>query len=96
VKNSQARVWCFIGDAAAEEGHFYEAVKFVDSADLPCTFIVEDNNRSCDTNKAQRSSSKWIIDSKHVLIYEYQAAYPHCQIKTDKKITFKHTEPPRR
>jgi TPP-dependent pyruvate/acetoin dehydrogenase alpha subunit len=92
-KQSPAKVWCFLGDGAAEQGHFYEAVKLVESMDLPCYFVVEDNDRSCDSSKEQRNSKKWIIQSEHVLIYAYKAVYPHCQIKTDRKITFKPIRP---
>jgi TPP-dependent pyruvate/acetoin dehydrogenase alpha subunit len=94
MKQSPAKVWCFLGDGAAEQGHFYEAVKLVESMDLPCTFVVEDNDRSCDSTKEQRNSKQWIIQAKHVLVYSYVAAYPHCQIKTNRKITFKQVAPP--
>lgn len=48
------KVWCFLGDGAEEEGHFYEAALFVEAHDLPCTFIIEDNNRQVDTDKFAR------------------------------------------
>lgn len=61
-KKSKNKVWCFIGDGAEDEGHFYEAVRYVDGWDLPCTFIIEDNNRSVGTPKSERygkSEIKW-------------------------------------
>ena len=48
-EGSSSRVWCFLGDGAEEQGHFYEAVMMVQGHDLPCTFIIEDNKRSVDS-----------------------------------------------
>jgi len=53
-KNLETRVWCFIGDGAEDEGHFYEAVRYVDGHNLPCTFVIEDNDRSVETPKLLR------------------------------------------
>jgi TPP-dependent pyruvate/acetoin dehydrogenase alpha subunit len=47
-------VYCFLGDGAEEQGHFYEAALFVEANDLPCIFIIEDNNRQVDTDKFTR------------------------------------------
>ena len=33
-KNSKNKVWCFVGDGAEDEGHFYEAVRYVDGHNL--------------------------------------------------------------
>lgn len=72
------RVWCFIGDGAEEEGHFYEAVRYVDGHELPCTFIIEDNNRSVETPKSSRYNDKRdIVWPSCVKRYYYEATYPH-------------------
>jgi TPP-dependent pyruvate/acetoin dehydrogenase alpha subunit len=80
-RNSFNKVWCFIGDGAEEEGHFYEAVRLAHGWNLPCTFVIEDNNRSVDTTKEQRRGSfeQWIWPKniKQLYIYEYKPTYPH-------------------
>jgi len=77
LKENDQKVWCFIGDGAEDEGHFYEAVKFVESNDLPCTFIIEDNDRSVDSSKKDRGSSFVIDWPKCVIRYKYSPVYPH-------------------
>lgn len=76
-KNSNNKVWCFVGDAAEDEGHFYEAVRYVDGHDLPCTFIIEDNDRSVETPKKERYGKSNINWPKCVKKYFYTATYPH-------------------
>jgi TPP-dependent pyruvate/acetoin dehydrogenase alpha subunit len=73
------RVWCFIGDGAEDEGHFYEAVRYVDGWDLPCTFVIEDNNLSVDTPKRERYGKNKMKWGKCVIRYEYVRKYPHVQ-----------------
>jgi len=69
-------VWCFLGDGAEDEGHFYEAVRFVQGHNLPCTFVIEDNDRSVDTTKAARKSVP-IPWPDCVRRYHYTPTYPH-------------------
>lgn len=73
-------VYCFLGDGAEDNGHLYEAAMLVESRDLPCTFIIEDNDRSVDTAKAQRRGrlpvDPW-ADFGCVRRIEYKAAWPH-------------------
>lgn len=76
-KGSDKHVWCFIGDGAEDEGHFYESVRYVDGWNLPCTFIIEDNNRSVETPKNFRYNCSEIIWPKCVVRYYYNATYPH-------------------
>lgn len=76
-KNSNQHVWCFIGDGAEEEGHFYEAVRYVDGWNLPCTFIIEDNNRSVATPKIDRYNKSEINWPGCVKRYHYNPTYPH-------------------
>jgi pyruvate dehydrogenase E1 component alpha subunit len=76
-KGSQQQVWCFIGDGAEDEGHFYEAVRYVDGHNLPCTFIIEDNNRSVETPKSERYGKSEMQWPKCVIRYYYTPTYPH-------------------
>lgn len=85
-KNSSKKVWCFIGDGAEEEGHFYEAVRYVDGWDLPCKFILEDNDRSEATNKEQRRGKSEMIWPSCVFKYTYTSTYPHAGTGTGKII----------
>jgi len=86
---SSQRVWCFVGDGAEDEGHFYEAVRFVDGHDLPCIFVIEDNNRSVDTAKADRYGTSEMAWPKCVIRYHYTPTYPHAGSGCNFKITFK-------
>jgi len=76
-KEDKRKVWCFVGDAAEDEGHFYEAVRYVDGHSLPCIFIIEDNNRSVETSKKERygcSNMQW---PPCVRRYDYLPTTPH-------------------
>ena len=84
---SSNRVWCFLGDGAEDEGHFYEAVNYVDGKDLPCTFIIEDNDRSVDTSKAQRGRGR-IQWPDCVRRYHYTPTYPHGGAGCKTMVTF--------
>ncbi len=76
-KGSENKVWCFVGDGAEDEGHFYEAVRYVDGWGLPCTFIIEDNNRSVETPKTERYGKSEINWPGCVRRYDYTSTYPH-------------------
>ncbi len=84
-------VWCFVGDGGEEQGHFYEAAMFVEANDLPCTFIIEDNNRSVDTPRdARRGSAKGLEHLfRCVQRYHYTPTYPHAGSGCTFKIEFK-------
>ena len=84
------RVWCFIGDGGEEEGHFYEAAMFVEANDLPCTFIIEDNNRSVDTSREHRRGEAKGLEHlfKCVRRYQYTPTYPHAGSGCSFKIEF--------
>lgn len=43
------RVWCFVGDMAAETGMFLECTKYAGRHQLPITFVIEDNGLSTNT-----------------------------------------------
>ena len=76
-KKSKGYVWCFVGDGAEDEGHFYEAVRYVDGHDLPCTFIIEDNDRAVKTPKIERYGSSEMVWPFCVRRYNYIPTYPH-------------------
>lgn len=86
-QGSNRKVWCFVGDGAEDEGHFYEAVRYVDGHNLPCTFVIEDNNRSVETPKSERygtSKINWPICVKR---YSYNPTFPH--VGSGKTVNFK-------
>lgn len=88
LKKSNQKVWCFIGDGAEDEGHFYEAVRFVDSNELPCFFIIEDNDRSVSSSKEDRMNTNVIQWPSCVIRYEYKSSFPHCGTGTKNRIIF--------
>lgn len=84
------KVVCFVGDGAEEEGHFFEAVHFATGHDLPITFIIEDNDRQVDTNKAARSRLAVLLDAfPCVRRYHYTPTYPHAGSGCKFQINFK-------
>lgn len=87
-QGSSARVWCFIGDGAEDEGHFYEAVRYVDGHDLACTFIIEDNDRSVETPKSERHGRKTLAWPPCVRRYSFTPTYPHVGTGTGNIIEF--------
>lgn len=88
---SPNRVWCFLGDGAEEQGHFYEAVLYVTGHDLPVEFIIEDNNIQVDTSKeVRRGMTQGLLDSwPCVRRYHYTPTYPHAGSGCSFKIDFK-------
>ncbi|MDC3277465.1 thiamine pyrophosphate-dependent enzyme [Acidimicrobiia bacterium] len=81
-KKSKKKVWCFVGDGAEDTGHFYSAVRYVESNNLPCKFIVEDNDISIEASKEDRWGSKYIMNWPNcVLRYNYELEYPHARIE---------------
>ena len=90
---SPSKVWCFLGDGAEDEGHFYEAVSYVHGSDLPCTFIIEDNDRSVETTKQQRGKGT-INWPECVKRYHYTPTYPHGGVGAKSMVTFDPTIKP--
>lgn len=80
-KGSDKKVWCFVGDGTEDNGHLFEAVRYVDGWDLPCKFVIESNDRSCEASNSDRWGSKGHIvwDSPSVIKYQYECSYPHCR-----------------
>jgi pyruvate dehydrogenase E1 component alpha subunit len=90
-KGSSQKVWCFVGDGTEDSGHLFEAARYVSGFDLPCQFIVEDNNRSVCTSKTERwGNSTLPIMSSCVTRYQYDITYPHARI--DDPIDLKKTK----
>lgn len=79
-KGSSQKVWCFVGDGTEDTGHFYEAARYVDGWNLPCKFIIEDNNRSVEASKQDRwgcAGHPNFFDC--VERYQYQITWPHAR-----------------
>lgn len=85
-KKSKRKVWCFVGDGAEDEGHFYEAVRYVEGHNLPCKFVIEDNNRSVETPKIERYGKSEIKWPKCVMRYHYKPTTLHAG--TEKFVDF--------
>ena len=79
-RNINSKVWCFVGDGCEDTGHFAEAVRYVDGWDLPCTFIVEDNDISISATKKDRWGKEeppaW---PSCVERYKYKLPFPHAR-----------------
>lgn len=79
-KGSSQKVWCFIGDGTEDNGHLFEAARYVEGFDLPCTFIIEDNNRSVTTTSDERwgkaRNPNWF---SCVRKYTYDITWPHAR-----------------
>lgn len=93
-RNSTNRVWCFIGEGAIAEGHFWEALNFVEGHALPCVFVIEDNGRQVDTPKAEHRGAHDRMDAALSLYgcvrrYEYTPVYPHAGSGCKFQIKFK-------
>jgi hypothetical protein len=80
-KGSNQKVWCFVGDGTEDNGHLAEAIRYVDGWDLPCTFVIESNDRSCEASNTDRwgktAHPEW--NSPSVIRYTYTCTYPHCR-----------------
>jgi deoxyxylulose-5-phosphate synthase len=81
-KGSTQRVWCFVGDGNEDSGHLFEAARYVDGFDLPCTFIIEANGMSVNTTNEERwgSTSHLNWDFKCIKKYTYERTYPHIRL----------------
>jgi pyruvate dehydrogenase E1 component alpha subunit len=85
-RRKRSHVWCFLGDGAEDSGHFMEAARFGVARQLPLTFIIEDNDRSTDSTKAERWHSYPQFNCTNVMRYGYQRVFPHVGI--GKHVTF--------
>jgi pyruvate dehydrogenase E1 component alpha subunit len=80
-KGSDKKVWCFIGDGTEDSGHTYEAIRYVDGFDLPCKFVIENNNRSVESTNEDRwgKTAEYEWNSPSVIKYHYDIIYPHAR-----------------
>jgi pyruvate dehydrogenase E1 component alpha subunit len=80
-KGSNQKVWCFVGDGTEDNGHLYEAIRYVDGWDLPCKFVIENNDRSVEASNSERwgKSGDYKWDSPSVFKYKYDITYPHAR-----------------
>lgn len=76
-RGGRERVWCFVGDGAADHGHLYEAIRLVEGRKLDCTFIITDNDSSCGVTKEQRGSPKHWQWPDCVIRFPYKPKWPH-------------------
>lgn len=92
---SKNHVWCFLGDGAEEQGHFYEAVLYATGHNLPVTFIIEDNRIQVDTPQiVRRGMEGGLIDAwPCVQRYVFQPRWPHAGSGCSHKIEFKPIQP---
>lgn len=81
-KGSTQKVWCFVGDGTEDSGHLFEAIRYARGWDLPCTFVIEANDRSVETPNAERwgtaADLEW--EDSHVIKYKYDITYPHARL----------------
>ena len=88
-KGEKRRVWCFVGDMAAEMGIFHEVVKYARNFDLPLCVVVECNGLSTNTptyevwgiahNHRPKAGVRVIEEwgNGKVLFYCYDRCWPH-------------------
>ncbi|KKN63743.1 hypothetical protein LCGC14_0498470 [marine sediment metagenome] len=70
------RVWCFVGDMAAETGVFNECLKYARGHGLPIKFVVEDNGLSVQTpTREVWGSVPSVVDEDEY--YQYNPTWPH-------------------
>lgn len=81
-RNGNEHVWCFCGDGAEDQGVFTESVRYVDGHNLPCTFIIEDNGLSVETQYKERWGNNIMKWPACVERYDYDRKWPHCQTGT--------------
>jgi TPP-dependent pyruvate/acetoin dehydrogenase alpha subunit len=83
-RSGNDHVWCFVGDGAVDQGSFFEASRYVESMDLPCTFIIEDNGLSVETSYIERWGNGCTLNKlfggfKCIEKYSYVLNWPHVQ-----------------
>lgn len=88
---SPNKVWCFLGDGASENGHFFEAVLYATGHDLPVIFVIENNGIQVDTpTELRRGLDYHPLDHETcVRQYTYTPRWPHAGSGSKHHITFK-------
>lgn len=96
LKGGSEKVYCFVGDMAAEMGQFNEAFKYALWNNLPIVFIVENNSMGCDTPTATawgNTTAFYAFKDKHLIVYNYIRVHNHygvgclVNLKNNKKTT---------
>lgn len=92
MRGEGKKVWCFLGDMAAEMGVVHESIKYAKNFDLPACFVIEDNKYSTDTPTAEvwgikDEPQKGILELEKwgrgkVLRYSYNRFFPHVGVGT--------------
>lgn len=77
IKNSERKVWCFVGDMTSETGVFHEAYKYSRRLNLPLEFVIEDNDKSTNTPTSETWNGIKTQNHKDVFYYFYERGYPH-------------------
>jgi len=75
LKQSNDKVWAFVGDMCATMGVFHECLKYAEGHDLPIIFVIEDNEYCVDT----KTKESWGMMNKtnKIISYKYKRIYPH-------------------
>jgi pyruvate dehydrogenase E1 component alpha subunit len=80
-KNSNAHIWCFIGDMTSETGVAQSAFRYSIAFDLPITFIIEDNGISVLTETRKVWNVKQLRYEENlspkIRSFKYKSKYPH-------------------
>lgn len=76
-KGLEDKVWCFVGDMAANTGCFEECAKYSAWNELPITFIVEDNGWSVNTDTKEVWGGSGSYSLRNVKSYKYTRGFPH-------------------
>lgn len=78
-KHSSQKVWCFVGDGTEDNGHLYEAIRYVEGWELPCKFVIENNDKAVDATNTERwgKTGDFHWNSSSVIKYYYQLKHPH-------------------
>jgi len=74
-KKSDAVVWVFVGDMAAETGVFHECTKYAARNYLPIYFVVEDNGLSTNT-PTQLVWGEAVLPAR-ISRYKYERGFGH-------------------
>ena len=69
------RVFCFLGDMAAESGIFAECSKYASLNNLPIQFIIEDNGLSVCTPTVEAWQTEPV--KRNIKRYSYSSKWPH-------------------
>lgn len=85
MKDSNDKVYVFVGDMAAETGIFNECTKYAARNNLPIIFIIEDNGLS--TNSPTQEVWGLGKGEPTIISYKYERGCPH--INTSVRIAFK-------